>query len=124
MLIFTCQECEADFSTPIKLVKHTKIVHEEKAKYDCLWCSKSFSSNLVFEEHIEKCNNTLCSYCGKKKSSFGSATKYRDHYEEHLGNQHSCKLCEKTFSTETGLSDHNRKVHIGAVQCAVCDIYL
>ena len=83
-------------------------------------CPKKFQYKDGLEKHLDQCNNELCSYCGKTKSTFSSSSNFKRHYQSHHSEERSCDTCNTKFDNGTKLKEHIRKVHNDYVQCEEC----
>ena len=137
---YSCKRCGKTFTTTRSLINHVNIVHEGVRKHICNSCGKSFGRITNLKDHMsrihkinidgtdhnqeqtkkinlkkeekqrekeEKDQNRVCEQCVKKCPS---ARSLRVHMNTH-SQDHSCKVCGKTFTLKKYLNDHINIVH-------------
>ncbi|XP_041981547.1 zinc finger protein 808-like isoform X1 [Aricia agestis] len=130
--VLACSKCGKVFPREYNLKRH-ELSHEEKRKYKCGFCSESYLTEEILEQHLKQhgetkicsvCQKTfadmlalnmhvfklhrrklyLCSYCGKK---FESSRQLHSHQQRHMGiKRFACTLCPKKFISKGELRDH------------------
>ncbi|CAD5123002.1 DgyrCDS11392 [Dimorphilus gyrociliatus] len=111
---FTCKRCSKSFDTAQKLVKHSKIIHNDLKPFvckekDCENCYATYSRLLYHEKkwHRKKTFDKQCSTCNKL---FTNDEGLRVH-QKRCGvaasqAKFSCQICLKRFFTNHELNDH------------------
>ena len=109
---FPCTECDKEFPTSSRLVKHMKS-HSGEKPFSCLVCSKGFSAreNLLVHQRIHTEDRPYqCTICER---SFEHSGKLHRHMRTHTGERpHKCAKCNKTFIQSGQLVIHLR-THTG-----------
>ncbi len=79
--------------------------------YMCKECLKFFRNEKVYLFHMKIHTNPIsCPHCDKKFS--GMTFNYKTHISKHTKeNNYNCKFCEKTFISNTVLTQHVLKTH-------------
>ncbi|KAJ0169470.1 hypothetical protein K1T71_015057 [Dendrolimus kikuchii] len=129
-----CNECDAKFSTSVKLTAHVKRMHLG-VKYDknivCEVCGKKFMSNAALTYHQRSHTGERpfeCTTCGKR---FRETYQLRLHVRTHTGERpyccntrfsplqvhtgskpYECQYCSRAFSQSNSLKGHIRTVHL------------
>lgn len=95
-----------------------------QGKYPCKFCNRMFYSDGNLQRHIDKMHSY--GYDGPMKCSYCSyACSHGHELNSHLEIMHKfkCDTCQKTFSSFSGLKNHNRTMH-GAEdllhKCSIC----
>lgn len=104
-----CNFCGKNFTSRKGLEYHCEIEHLY-LEYECLYCSKCFSSSINLNKHLNQKHSSfkmhICSLC---ESEFATL----DHLKKHVESGHQkvknclCSKCGKTFSQLCHLKDHN-----------------
>ena len=74
--MFDCDKCDSKFKKHHQLLRHQRLIHENKvygrneqpSKYfQCTLCFKYFFKQQLYQTHIRKCKsyNNKCQNCGK-----------------------------------------------------------
>ena len=109
ILPFSCNLCEAVFTTSSNLHSHRRSKHREPFK--CDYCEKEFSlaKTLNYHKKIHIANHFTCVKCKKifvQKNYFLQHQLYNRCYKiESI----SCKTCKQTFQSEAALNNHINK---------------
>ncbi|KAK0091934.1 hypothetical protein PV326_002495 [Microctonus aethiopoides] len=94
---FQCDKCDKSFFQRCNYLKHYKHIHSEKIIYKCTHCPTEFTSESVFNKHIETHTNS------QKVPQF------------------SCTLCTKSFISQYQLKRHMGTSHSGFIyRCPYC----
>ena len=91
--------------------------------YECNECSKSFSSRVIYNSHIEMHAGLRPFSCNICDMSFKKDGNLKAHKESHEGHQQfHCDLCEKRFLGKDHLKIHLATVHavIKLFKCHKC----
>ena len=98
---YKCEKCDKMFTQKHSLMRHYKIVHEERKKetkkiYQCPLCSRKFGQKPHLRTHISSVHE------GKKPFK--------------------CSLCDTSFSLKQTLQKHIASVHEGKkpYKCDIC----
>jgi uncharacterized Zn-finger protein len=77
----------------------------------CNECDKTFTRENTYLYHMNvHTNPTFCPYCDKKFS--GMTSNYKIHVATHTKEyNYKCKICKKTFISNTNLTQHILKTH-------------
>ena len=133
--VIICPYCADKFSTNNRMKCHMSLVHElqplkKKSKiHTCLTCNKSFALNGALLNHMKAAHDIEkpdgveikqfdCKVCTK---SFTSESKLRYHnkWVHHAKQMLKCELCEKQFLNMLQLKTHKRN-HIRNHICDTC----
>ena len=81
--------------------------------YECLKCSKLFTTQVCFEAHIKNIHDLekslSCGICGY---AFAHKTHLDKHRQTPTDKRpFSCDNCDKSFRTQSRLTDHSRHIH-------------
>ena len=96
--VLTCPHCYKIMRTNFTLRRHERQVHEDKDRFNCLYCDKTFCSKFSVTYHTKKNhqsslgNHVDCEQCGKVFPNFQA---YRAHREDDRVSK------EKTLQTAT-----------------------
>lgn len=106
-----CSKCDEEFVTTQKKDIHLRKVHDV-GKFDCVYCTKSFSYKWTFDAHKCKAKpgRGFIHKCIKCKSFF-KKKEYLNEHRKHCLNTRSyeCSLCKKKFNHRSGLAYHIKK---------------
>ena len=112
---FECDDCEAKFMTPAKLLRHQRNAHS-KASH-----AVDFNGEFYVERKGTRKSYT-CKRCGKYFLHVSSA---RSHSWMHSGTRpYKCHYCQKGFRQSGHLICHVREFHSGISENRVCTICL
>ena len=116
--VFPCQFCNKEYSINFHLKQHIRNVHEEKTKYKCDYCDKTFSKECDLSVHNDKhihtvhegLKNYMCDTCEKSFTHKGYLKKHI--LTIHEGHRdYKCNFCGKFFTHAHVLKTHIRTVH-------------
>ncbi|KAL0858692.1 hypothetical protein ABMA27_011178 [Loxostege sticticalis] len=122
--IFKCDYCDKEFQRKKSIIKHLKL-HTVERNFVCGVCDKSFLQKQKLKRHMlihtKECSNA-CRLC---RRGFPDQKKLKRHYiHVHSGEKplFSCSTCEKQFSSQQYLNDHETK-HTGPrlYTCDLCE---
>ncbi|CAB3261056.1 unnamed protein product [Arctia plantaginis] len=126
------------FYTIDSFYDHLKIIHEKNANldvnnhivpfifgrewYNCVICSKEFSSFKLLSDHMcEHNRNYTCDVCGKP---FINKQALQTHNYRHQAGEYHCSKCPKVFDSRPKRNDHERR-HLRTNKkwrkCKYCD---
>lgn len=126
--IYECGDCSTQFPDKQILVKHVKLSHlqtENRNKFFCDLCPRSFSRRCHLARHQYRLHPTQLFYCDFCKASF----KCKDNLYRHLKalhlieNDFKCGICGKIFKGLCYVKVHILAVHLKEKQekCKICD---
>ncbi|KAK3928428.1 Zinc finger protein with KRAB and SCAN domains 8 [Frankliniella fusca] len=110
--IFKCHHCKDVLLRNEKDWKeHYIVVHFTRAVYTCDQCEKTYRT----KEHLEMHKRShagekpyMCDVCAVR---FTGKSSLRSHMKTHASRKYECKICQKVYSSYTGLYSHNRATH-------------
>uniref|UniRef100_A0A2A4J9S1 C2H2-type domain-containing protein n=1 Tax=Heliothis virescens TaxID=7102 RepID=A0A2A4J9S1_HELVI len=92
--------------------------HQNKTRYDCEDCNKTFSHLATYQAHLkysrahasEQVFKYPCPMCNK---GYPSKQAMQDHFNyQHLGKTvHKCPICEKPIASRANVEKHLMRVH-------------
>ncbi|XP_069497052.1 zinc finger protein 574-like [Ambystoma mexicanum] len=121
---FKCPQCEKEFSTHIRMVRHKRVVHILERTHKCHLCGKKFKKLVHVKNHMRIHTGERpfqCTVCGK---TFTSLANLMRHNLIHTGERpYKCDICNKTFTQSSNLQQH-RIVHDGTspFPCKECGL--
>lgn len=121
---FKCPQCEKEFSTHIRMVRHKRVVHILERTHKCQLCGKKFKKLVHVKNHMRIHTGERpfqCTECGK---TFTSLANLMRHNLIHTGERpYKCDICNKTFTQSSNLQQH-RIVHDGSspYTCKECGL--
>ena len=140
-----CPDCELMFLGVADLDKHTRNVHSKSIiEWSCQFCDAKFSTKGLLrihrkEKHPEEClaagiksifDTKQCPYCETKCNSSGSLNGHifhvhKDKRENHpdLQANYTCEHCNEEFYGKQRLSQHILKKHTENSYCKLCYKY-
>jgi len=109
---YPCSECPKRFQHLYLLRGHLLQEHfPDKRDHVCHVCSKTFSSNVTFKEHVGRHSSKKlkCPQCPK---SFNSPNNVRQHLRGcHYPPSYECTLCGQKYHHRAMLNTHLKNVH-------------
>jgi len=109
---FACTECDKRYRSRHGLQKHVRQVHKKERKYVCTQCDKAYIGKYQRDDHIREIHTGerpyICPYCGKR---FSSQNKRFVHENSHNNIVFNCTVCDKTYPSRHGLTNHIGVVH-------------
>ena len=118
---FECSDCHRKYKSRDALKKHLKM---HVADYSCKTCTRTFSTEEHYNQHVEEKHKKvhLCTICGK---SFWKRSVLSKHAALHgsKGKPHCCPYenCNKSYARNNLLIDHIN-LHTGSkpYKCNLC----
>ena len=106
------------FSQKFKLKLHKKKLHNQRRKYKCSACDKTFIQREDLKKHKVRTHNGKQPFkCQKCDVSFSKQRDLEKHIESvHIGIKLCCPLCNAYFTNNNDLIKHNVLVHEGLKQ--------
>ena len=106
----------------VKIKSRNKHLGENKAKWTCHVCEKSFRFIRLMRKHFvndhENLNCFKCKYCGFETKNNASLMKHENtHTKERV---YLCEECDKRYHDRSDLIKHKAS-HAGSVQCDLCE---
>ncbi|KAJ4391166.1 hypothetical protein N0V93_004782 [Gnomoniopsis smithogilvyi] len=100
--VYKCNRCERSFRTYDSQFQHMEA--KNHFQYKCRQCYETWPSEEQRREH-EANDHYLCAECDRK---FNSRHDVRQHLRSriHIGCKVSCPLCNKAYTTATGVTHH------------------
>ncbi len=109
---FECQNCPAKFITKGKLAEHIKQVHENKIRYKCPICQKTYSQKGNLLIHTRRHTNEQKSKCPHCPFMADSKRDLDRHLRVHFADgKYKCSECTASFGTRGQQRCHLRVVH-------------
>lgn len=123
---YVCNWCDCSrrgkaFTQRQKIIRHLH-VHTRHKPFECPFCDKSFSIDLMLRQHIRTHTGEepfKCTECGK---SFKTSSSLSIHMRTHTGEKPlECKFpgCGKRFNESSNLIKHYR-THTREFKCSLC----
>lgn len=87
-----CDLCHTHFMLDMELKRHQELDHASAKPYQCPFCSKAFSSQIVYEKHVENHQSYdvhQCEICQVKITGLNSLTQ---HMETHSNSEFQQQL--------------------------------
>lgn len=113
---FQCKLCEKTFKSSKCLVNHRKKKHGKI--YKCNICSKQFGKQTSLDAHAKMHTKRQRFGCKKCQKRFSKLIDLRIHLKTHK--RWKCKTCDEIFETSTELVEH-KVVHETMYECANCE---
>ena len=113
----TCPFCYKLFYNKENVRRHVKMDHEGNSRHKCVNCSKTFACKTSLDYHMKKqhisCTEIPCDICDQTSTDFQN---YQMHKKSHKTSSSAdvrkkCSDCEKTFSSRSNVTRHEREVH-------------
>ncbi|XP_078671271.1 uncharacterized protein LOC144911256 [Branchiostoma floridae x Branchiostoma belcheri] len=121
-----CLICHARFDSQEEKTRHLHADHynQQAQKWECPFCSHSYTANSNLKKHCNKVHYKLClvecPVCGKELKD---KQRLKEHMYSHTGEKpYMCNTCSKRFTCHTGLKRHIL-LHTGErpFHCNICD---
>ncbi|XP_067119421.1 zinc finger protein 11-like [Centruroides vittatus] len=122
-----CSHCKRRFKTEIKLKLHLQFscseIHSKRLLYQCNICKQTYGNSFDLEQHLFAYNGQIhfrCDFCIRK---FTSKVEFETHKKtaHPPGGRYECKICSKTFRTQTFLNRHMKmNTDLSVMKCDVC----
>ncbi|CAD7085870.1 unnamed protein product [Hermetia illucens] len=111
-----CEKCGRSFQKPIDLRRHLR-THTQERPFECNVCHAFFKLKCTLDTHkrVHEENRAKfdCQVCGK---SYSSADVLKVHIRVHTNERpYKCKYCDKTFRT-TGHNKVHMRTHLKSAQ--------
>ncbi|XP_050676694.1 zinc finger protein 260-like isoform X17 [Leptidea sinapis] len=133
-----CALCDKDIPDLDELIRHLKIDHGKALytdvktpllpfKFDtpelrCAVCSAEYLKFKLLQEHMNShFGKFTCDKCGR---AFMTEKRLACHVKIHEESDFKCNQCDKVFSNQLYLRDHQRRTHLGFSKrnkCPMCD---
>ena len=121
---FSCQKCKYQSTNMNALNKHVRNEHLATL-YPCVKCDLQAKTIQELRNHERMCLNTMnhfecskCTFVGTSKENLAS------HMTLHNDIVIDCGLCNNTFDSQSGFSEHERLVHMKSKYvCDICTSY-
>jgi len=118
-----CQICKKMLK-PHSINSHLRNLHATDKKFQCKFCSKSFSSAASLYNH-EKLHNKAhkCDICNKVYPFASNLNNHKKEVHENSGS-FGCEVCDKKFNSKGNLKKHQKiheKIHPKTFKCQRCD---
>ncbi|XP_028858825.1 GDNF-inducible zinc finger protein 1 [Denticeps clupeoides] len=125
---YHCDKCDRTFHYEKSYLKHTQVSHgiQPEVTYRCDTCQQTFANrcNLkIHQRHVHSEERLFpCDVCGKAFKRKKDTRRHMRHVHEGGGERHHCPVCNKTLSSKTSLTLHER-THTGhrPYECSDCD---
>ncbi|XP_041968395.1 zinc finger protein 431-like [Aricia agestis] len=116
-----CPHCLERFAEHYRKMSHLKEAHGIVFTFECQACKAIFPTRRALTEHTTKqhTQKILCKIC---KKSFGTQTLLKMHMRGHTGERNfTCNICQKAYMHEKTLRQHMR-VHgpVWKFMCSEC----
>ncbi|XP_076860578.1 zinc finger and BTB domain-containing protein 40 isoform X2 [Brachyhypopomus gauderio] len=131
---YVCRECGKGFKQANGLSVHLHSFHNMAEPHDCQKCRVSFGSLDELRAHIQEVHPKELHQCPECSKILSTAVLLEKHMSVHDGSKpYSCKSCQKSYQTLSGLWYHNRTTHPDVVtaegsrpvshllRCKICD---
>ena len=101
---YKCQECNRNFTTNGSLKSH-QIVHDQnRIRYECNKCQKSFSHETELVMHIKSIHEGkrfVCKICNKEFTQDGNMKRHIISVHEITEKLYECSSCSKFYSNNS-----------------------
>ena len=105
--VAACSSCGAVFSSNSKFKDHLgRQATPTNHAHTCCICNKQFATERFLRQHVKRHVNTQrCPHCDMTCSSPSGLWQHIVYKHTH-SRPHRCFVCEKTFKTQTALTNH------------------
>ena len=112
--IFSCNLCEALFEKKKQLNSHKNITHNDRKKYSCSDCPKTFKTSSGLKQHILRHKGEKPFKCGNCDASFTTKAHLQSHSLLH-SNEYpfECESCASRFRDVGQLKKHRERQMCG-----------
>jgi len=119
-LTFKCQICTSAFGSKRSLTRHISSLHfnhhllRRTERYGCMKCTLTFGTKQGLGFHHEDVHTKKVFVCGIDgcRKYYQSRRKRAYHVRSCHEGDHSCSMCDKTYSMKFNLDKHIRSKHI------------
>lgn len=118
---YQCTKCDKSFAHRGSLFKHVKAAHSGRV-FKCKECSDVYQTAQLLRRHV--CKKFACDQCDAR---FVWKSELNKHLKTHSPDKkrYSCIDCEKTFADPGGLLLHRNTKHLGRTyKCGQCGLEL
>lgn len=122
---YRCPFCVKRYSQKDTLDVHLLSHKDVEMPYNCTMCKMKFKTIIQLTEHMSGAHNKSfnCTECVK---CFGNISELTKHKRTHsMERPFKCEICDETFSQQSSLQLHVKKVHENKdernFKCTLCD---
>ncbi|XP_055709432.1 zinc finger protein Xfin-like [Phlebotomus papatasi] len=111
---FPCPKCNKKFDTHVRMMQHHRQAHIYAKQHKCEWesCEYSTFCKAMLRKHQRKHTGEKPYSCNVCNKFFSSTTGLNIHTaHKHGVPTHQCTLCEKSFKVQESLKKHVQRVH-------------
>ncbi|KAJ8892372.1 hypothetical protein PR048_004952 [Dryococelus australis] len=121
---FVCNFCKREFSVESHLKRHVKIHASNSEVPPCCFCGKKYLNKACLLKHEAQHTTPETFKCKECDEFFDTRAIYKQHRLTHLGKQHTCTDCQRTFCSASNLRMHMSHKHMGRTPetfaCQLC----
>ena len=108
---YKCDECDKSFSRKAGLNIHIKCVHEN-VRHNCDKCDKSFTWKSALNTHIQIVHENVLYNCDKCDKHYPRKHDLIRHIKHvHKNVRYNCDQCDKNYVTKSALNRHIESIH-------------